>query len=736
MKNTFLIICLLIGGMLSTATAQENRAITGAVFGIELHEAHQDTVPLPGANIYWANTTVGTTTDSEGRFQIPVQSEHRLVVSYVGFENDTLMVHDSSFLTVFLTTLRTTEEVSVTAEKPHTMHLLDAEINTQMITQQGLRTLACCNLAESFENTASVDVEQTDAVSGAKRIKMLGLAGFYTQILMEKNPLMRGLISPFGLEYIPGFWIDSIDISKGTASVATGYESITGQINVELKKPEADEPIAVNAYQSNMGRSELTLSGAKRVSPNLSTMLLSYGSYNRHKWDEDADTFIDMPLVTHLSLLNRWKYSSDNKDVQLGLKMVHDNRDAGQINYDYGRPHSIASLYGSRNKVRRYEFFSKAGMSFAKGSSLGLILSGFQHRQESFWGRKNYHGDESSLYANLIFEKAGDRHNFSTGLSYQFDDRDEQYQSTDYATKERVPGAFIEYTYKPSDKLMAMAGFRYDDHNLYGSFYTPRVHLKYQVDAQTSVRISGGKGYRVPHVFMDNPAILASSRELVFWESLKAEEAWNAGVQMLREFTLGADRPATLMIDFYRTEFQNQVVVDLEQNPRSILLYNLDGRSYSNSAQIELTATASRGLEVTAAYRFNDVKTTYLGQLRELPLNPRHKGLLVLSYTLPNRKWQFDVTTQFNGSTRLPDTRMNPPQYRLDAFSPDYLQMFAQVTRKFNALEVYLGVENLTDYRQSQPILAWSEPFSPYFDSSLIWGPTVGRRFYVGIRLN
>ncbi|MBN1481081.1 TonB-dependent receptor [candidate division KSB1 bacterium] len=736
MKTFFLIISMVTAGALAASDRDHEHIVNGAVYGLFFHEVHQDTVPLVSANIYWANSTVGTTSDRNACFSLPtVSTTDRLVVRYVGYESDTLTVQPHApFLAVFLKNQQALEEVMVQAERPHSLHDMHATVNTQFITRQGLRTLACCNMAESFENTASVDVEQTDAVSGAKRIKMLGLAGFYTQLLVEKNPLMRGLISPFSLEYIPGFWIDSIDISKGTASVATGYESITGQINVELKKPENDEPIALYAYQSSKGRSELTFTGAKKLTPRITTMLLSYGSYNRMKFDHNGDTFLDMPLVTHISLMNRWKFSVRDKDVQLGFKVVHDNRDGGQMDFDFGRLSS--SLYGSRNRVRRYEMFVKAGTLIGDNSSLALIFSGYQHRQESFWGLKNYSGDESSAYANLIFERIGDRHNLSTGLSYQFDNRDEYYQNDDYATRESVPGAFIEYTFKPNNRLTTMAGFRVDDHNLYGMFYTPRLHVKYQADAVTSLRFSAGKGYRVPHVFIDNPSILASSRELRFVEKLAAEEAWNAGVQMVRDFKLGADRPATLSLDFYRTEFQNQVVVDMEQDARTVLLYNLDGRSYSNSAQIELTATVTRGLEVTTAYRFNDVKTTYMAQLRELPLNPCHKGLLVVSYTVPSRTWQFDVTTQFNGRTRLPDTGMNPPQYRLDVHSPSYMQLFVQMTRKFNAVELFLGIENLTGYRQSQPILAWSEPFSTYFDSSMIWGPMVGRRFYFGVRLN
>ena len=738
MKRIIFFLFFWAGGTAALYAQARDTWTCGHVYGIELFESHQDTVVLIHANVFWAGTNLGTVSDDEGFFKLNLSpSSKKLVASYVGYDSDTLQVEPGMHgLSFYLKPDHRYGSMTIEGKKPHTLHLREAEVNTQIITRQGLRTLACCNLAESFENSLSVDVEQSDAVSGAKRIKMLGLAGFYTQILIEKNPLMRGLISPFGLEYIPGFWIDAIDISKGTASVATGYESITGQINVELVKPEDSRPLSLNAFQNSMGRSELTLSAAQKVTPNLSTLLLSYGSYNRQRWDEDNDTFLDMPLVSHLSLMNRWKYHSSSGDGQIGVKFLRDTRDGGQMGFDFNRPAAANTGYGSRNRIGRYEFFAKAGSAFGNGHSLGLILSGFHHDQDSFWGIKDYSGKENSLYANLIYEKEGARSRFSSGLSYLLDERDETFQARLFQTHEHVPGLFAEYTYKPHERLSAMAGFRYDRHNLYGSFYTPRLHLKYQADALTSLRLSAGKGYRVPHLFMDNPAMLASSREVIFAEPLEAEEAWNAGLQLTREFSLGPDRPGTLTLDFYRTEFLQQTVVDLDRDPRTIMLYNLDGRSFSNSGQIEVTATAARGLDLTAAWRYNDVHMTYAGVLNEVPLNPRHKGVLVLSWTPPKRKWQFDMTTQYNGTTRLPNTALNPEPYRMGSHSPAYVQLFAQVTKKFGKMDLYLGGENLTGFRQERPILAWDDPFSPWFDSSLVWGPTAGRRFYVGLRLN
>ncbi len=736
----FIALALIICCNTVSAQSGDSFLVKGNIFGIIKTSTKTDTLALISANVYWINTDRGTVSNEDGSFQINSEniSDRRLIFSYVGFEKDTINIpgENSTKLNIFLNEHLTGDEVTITAEQPPKLRISSVPINTETITQAGLEQLACCDLSESFENTASVDVEQTDAVSGSKRIKMLGLAGFYTQILVEKKPIMRGLISPFALEYIPGFWIESIDISKGTSSVQTGYESLTGQINVELKKPEREDTKTFNAYQSTVGKSEMVMTLGKDINPKLTTMFLGYGSHNNKKWDNNGDSFIDMPLVSTVNLMNRWKYTGNKIRSQFGVKYIHDERNAGQRGFDYDNPKVSDTVYGSHNLVDRYEFYAKSGMMLDEyGNSIGLILSGFKHNQKTFRGIKTYSGDEESFYSNLIVKYSPfNFQEFTAGLSYLYDRRDENYLGNSFLSSEKVPGVFLEYMNQVHDNMTFIAGFRYDDHNMFGPLYTPRFHLKYYGE-KAEMRLSLGKGYRKPNIFMDNPSVLGSSRELVISEKLDAEEAWNAGIQLIRHFNFGETRPLSFIADFYRTEFQNQVVVDLDRNTSNVLLYNLDGESYSNSAQFELNTKLTRGLSAVAAYRINDVKTTFNGVLSEVPLNKKHKGLLVLSYTMPNEQWLFDLTTQFNGKSRLPNTRMNPQEYQADTFSPRYVMMFFQAKRRFEGFEVYAGIENLTGFMQDNPIIAWNDPFGQYFDSSLIWGPTMGRRFYFGLRI-
>lgn len=737
MKYIVTYILIALSGI---ALAADEADLSGSVYGVETADGHQHIEPLIAANIFWQNSTVGTTSDQNGFFVIPRLDDQsrNLIINYVGYENDTLLIKPiNNNIIVHLNTIRSADAVHVHAEKPQSVHLKGTAINTESITSAGLTQLACCSLAESFENTASVDVEQSDAVSGARRIKMLGLAGFYTQVMLEKKPVMRGLVNPYSLEYVPGFWMESVNISKGIASVATGYESITGQINVELKKPERSESLSANVYVNSMGKTDVALLGAYELSPKVSSMLLTFGSFLNQSWDNNDDTFLDMPLLQQLNVMNRWKYDGDKIRGQLGIKLINDVRRGGQLDYDFGTSRLSQSAYGAENQNHRLELYGKAGTILDdEGSSIGMIFSAFQHDVDAFGGSKEYTGDESSVYANLFYNKNFPSHILSLGLSYQHDDRQETYQGIAYDNSESVPGLFGEYTYEKDDVFTALIGLRYDRHNKYGDLLTPRAHLNYRPNLLTSIRLSAGKGYRHPTVFVDNPAILASSRTLVFQEELEAEEAWNAGFQFTRELELGMDTPVSLVMDYYRTEFQNQVVVDREQSAQHVYLYNLDGQSYSNAFQMELSSMLYPGLDVTTAMRFNDVKHTYNGELKAAPMNSPLKGLLVLSYSTPNDKWEIDLTTQFNGKARLPNTSMNPVQYQLDEYSPAHTLMFGQVKRIIDEWEIYAGVENLTGFRQEYPILAWEDPSSQYFDSSIIWGPTFGQRFYIGFRYN
>jgi len=466
-------------------------------------------------------------------------------------------------------------------------------------------------------------------------------------------------------------------------------------------------------------------------------MLLVHTEYSQTKDDHNADSFLDHPLVKQYNLFNRWKYKGDKLESQFGVKYLGEQRIAGQFDYKRGNIVEPGSPFGIDVDISRIEAFSKIGYIFDKPeTSLGIIVSASTHHQKSIYGQKDYNADQQSLFSNLVFITylGNSNHSIKTGISYNFDKYKENLNSLNQDREEIVPGGYFEYTYKWLDKLTLMGGLRYDYHNKFGGFFTPRTHIRYQPFDQLTVRGSIGKGYRSPSILAENSYLLASSRQIVFLESPKMEDAVNYGLNLTQRYKL-FDRALTISTDYYRTTFKNQVVIDMDQDVHSIYFYNLKGESYSNSVQVELSYQPFERFDVTAAWRLNDVKTTVNGKLDQKPLVSKYKGLITVGYKTPLKKWQLDYSIQLNGSGRLPDMSGYPVALqRSSTFAPFYI-MNAQITKYFRKFEVYIGSENLTGFMQENPIISPSDPYSPYFDSSMVWGPITGRKFYAGIRM-
>lgn len=732
-KKNYLLIFLLIA-LSSVMTPAQAQKISGKVY----ERSSGEKAPLPGVNVYWAGTQTGTVTDDKGRYSLQEkEGAHLLVFSFVGFVNDTVHApHGGGRLEHVMAQALTLGEVDVSARAKTNFVSRLSTVNAKTITSGELQKAACCNLSESFETSASVDVSYSDAVTGAKQIELLGLSGIYTQMMSENIPNLRGLATSFGLGYVPGSWMESIQVSKGTSSVLNGFESVSGQINVEYKKPAESERFFLNLFQSSMGRSELNFNTKLRVNDKLTTAVLGHVSHNGTKHDDNHDGFLDDPLATQYNLFVRGEYRTTHFDAQFGIKGLKETRQGGQIGFNTEKPRDIENGYGIELLTDRAEGFLKTGFIFNRPStSLGIQQQFIYHHLNAYFGLRDYDAEQYSYYGNALFQSyiSDTRHTYTTGFSFLYDQYNEQLNDSVFNRTERIPGVFYQYTYSDGHKMNVIAGLRLDHHNTFGFFATPRVHLRYSFNEHTILRLSAGKGYRTTNILAENTSILASSRRIVFRDEPKMEEAWNYGLNLSKHIDLN-NRELTLALDIYRTDFVNQVVVDRDTDPQRVFIYNLDGKSYANSIQLEANYELIKGLDVTAAMRVNDVHMTLNGTLMEKPLVNKYKGLITLSYATNLRKWQFDLTTQFNGTSRLPATAANPVVYQLDEKSPSYTIVNAQVTKFFRKWNVYLGGENLTNFRQENPILAAAEPFGEYFDSSIVWGPISGIKIYAGLR--
>ncbi len=723
---------------------EKNKPIKGFIFEAD---GKGKQTPVYGALVRVINTNNAVYADSIGFFQLFSVIPATLVVSYLGYPADTITVSTYHSVKIVLqkSSSITLSEVEVDANVQSSYVSSLNTLNTLNIGSEELTKAACCNLSESFETSPSVDVSYSDAVTGIKQIQLLGLSGIYTQITTENIPEIKGLPGSYGLTFIPGPWIDAIQVTKGTGSVANGYESIAGQINIEEKKPDKMDRIFLNSYANNMGRLETSINLSKQINHYWSTALLTNVNGMILKSDENKDGFLDNPLGRHYNFLNRWKYVNDKGVIaQFSIKALSDKREAGEVGFDPLKDKLTRNKYGVGINLEQYAFSGKLGYVFPEKpfKSIGIIFSANSYTNNAYYGLNKYDADQKSIYANLIFQSKiiTTIHKYRTGLSFVKEDYNETFDSLNFKRQEMVPGAFFEYTYTPVINFTAIIGLRLDYHSFYGFKTTPRLHLKYDISPTTNVRFSAGSGFRVANVFAENIGVFVSSRQYhiltptsTFGYGLNPEKAWNYGFNLIHQFKINS-QAGSISIDAYQTKFSSQVVVDVDANPQQVLFYNLHGNSFSNSIQAEVNYELIRNLNMRLAYRWLDVQTNYSGVVLDKPLMAKHRAFINFGYEAKSH-WKFDFTMQWIGRKRLPNSSSNPVEYQVQNYSPSYMQMNGQVSKIFNhKWDVYLGVENMTNYTQNNLIISASQPFSPYFDGSMIWGPVNGRTIYIGLR--
>ena len=629
---------------------------------------------------------------------------------------------------------RTLEEVSIQQRKVDGVSRMGGAQNGLEIGQDELFRAACCNLGESFVTNPSVDVNYNDAAVGARQIKLLGLSGQYVQMLLENLPVTLGAAMPYSLGYVPGAWMKSISVSKGASSVKNGPQSITGQINVEYLKPDDEPGLLLNLYTDSRLKAEGNAMGNIHFNHHLSTEVLAHYEKDFMHMDEDGDGWHDSPNLQQLHLQNRWKYQKGRYIMHAGMGYLGEEREGGQLLSFSNNPYRVLI------DAQRIDAYMKHAylINSEHNTNLAFLATGSLYNLDGTFGLKNYGDRQQSLNAQLVLEHDfNDIHNLSTGLSFNTDLVDETLSTLNFqlSTLEYTPGVYVQYTYKPSYKFTAMAGLRTDHSTLYARTYlTSRLHIKWVPFDWMTIRASSGKGYRTPHALAENHYLLTSGRQLV--DSVtRQEEAWNSGLSMAFYIPAG-DRTVTLNAEYYYTDFINQAVVDYDSDPMRIVIADLVGRSFSHTAQVDATYDITEDLNILAAFRYNYVRCTYDGRLLEKPLQSRYKGLVTLSWKPMLALWQIDLTLQLNGGGRIPayldadGTLVSGEEF------PAYPQLNLQVTREFRHFSLYVGGENLTNYRQPNPVVNAANPWSSTFDPTLIWGPVHGIMAYAGIRIN
>lgn len=703
-------------------------------------------LPLIGATLAWAGTKEGTISDMNGGFNLELSSKSKyLVVSYVGYIPDTLYIEKAGPVNIVISeNTNLLDAIEITHKKRSTEISYLETVKVHQISSKELLKAACCNLAESFDTTPAIDASTTDAITGTRKIEMLGLAGPYVQITRENIPDIRGLAALQGLAYTPGPWVEGMQLNMGAGSVVNGFESITGQINVELRKPCHEDKMYFNAYASQAARLEMNTFAKQEITENWSTSTLLHASTRAQRRDHNHDGFLDMPVGKQFGFINRWKWTNNaGQEGQIGMKLTFMENISGQTDFDPGK--SLRNqVWGADIITNRAEIWAKRGFVNLDTpyKTLGFQFSGVYHDQKAQFGLRRYDAIQKSLYFNMIYQTIIDNtdHQVRMGTSFQYDNFNELVAAKQYDRNEWVPGIFGEYTYKGSEKFSILVGGRADYHNNFGVFFTPRINLRYAPDQKTVVRLAAGRGQKTASIFAENIGVFASNREIIVESQnnetpygLQAEVAWNLGLSLTKEISIGK-KLLSLSFDLNRIDFTNQIVIDLDRSARQVIFYNLKGKSYSNSAQIQAEIDAAKWLDIRLAYRYNDVKTTYSEELLQKPLVSPQRAFANFAVK-PGKGWTFDYTINWLSSVRIPSTAANDEEHRWPEKSPSYFLSNAQISKNWGGnFEMYLGGENIFNYRLEHPIIGAHAPFGEYFDSSLAWGPIMGVNIYAGIR--
>jgi len=704
--------------------------------------------PLVGASVYWIKTNIGASTNEFGEFKLPSNriTDKRMVISFVGFTNDTLEVKNQNFVDIKLMSDAMLGEVEVVGEKEGVFISNLDDIKTVTITQTELKKAACCDLAGCFGTQASVQPQTTNVITNSKELRILGLSGVYNQVLIDGFPMIQGLSYTYGISSTPGTLIDNIYIAKGANSILQGFESISGQINVETKDPDNTDKLYLNAYMNSFLEKHINANYAFNVGK-WSNLTAVHTVQPANKTDRDNDDFLDLPLLTRYMVFNKWKYGNEQEwgwHSKIGLRFLNEKRVGGQTFFNVETDQGSTEAYGQSVRMNQPEIWTKTGYRFNDKSHLVFYASAYHQDQNSYFGTVKYDAEQTNFYSNAQYEFTYGKNVLKTGASLRYLNLNESISFTNndlartydgnYDRREIIPGMFVENTMRFfNDKFTWIAGVRVDHHNQFGSKLTPRTLIRYDLSPNTAIRANIGTGWRTVNLFSENINLLVSSRNIIFEEQLLPEEAINYGINFTQAFETG-NITGFISADYYRTDFQNQIFPDYDSNPTQAIIKNYKGTSISNGFQIELYLNFWQRFELKTGYNYLDVYRREEGVKQLLPFNARHKVLTTLSYKPLSKKFHFDTNIHWYGEQRLPDTGTNPMAFQRPDFSDPFTVVNSQFTYNLKNTEVYIGCENIFDFRQKRPIISWQDPFSPFFDSSSVWGPTRGRELYIGVR--
>lgn len=632
-------------------------------------------------------------------------------------------------------------EVVVTGTmKPVLRH--NSPVPVAVLQRSFFRSNPGAHLFESVQMVNGLQAQVNCNVCSAGDIQINGMEGAYTLVTIDGMPLVSSLGTVYGLMGLPNSLLERVEIIKGAASALYGPEAMAGVINLITRSPQRRNQVHADLSSTSHGEHTLDLAGLYRWGKvNMISSL--HGFLMNQPFDNNGDGFADIPVQQRLSFFQKISISRSSKlPASLALRRFDEYRWGGQMSWEE-RFAGTDSVYGERIRTARNELLGAYQLAFL-GKPL-IQWSGTEHRQNSIYGTMPFQAVQRVGFMQFLWSGRQYGISWLAGLPLRYTFYDDQTVATPSPERRFLPGFFVQAEGKASATMGYNVSIRVDDDRVHGTVWSPRLAMRYQTSASSSLRMNFGTGYRLVQVFTEDHAALTGAREVVFREALKPERSWSA----LLNFAISGNPGSHVLrseASLFYTRFSNKIAADYFSNPNQIIYSNLDGfaRSAGLSLDFELfTVTRQRitlgitAMQVGLMRRDSNGLMDFERQLHSPPFS----AALQLQQPL-SRNWMIDVGAKINSPMRLP---VVPGDFRPE-YSPWYALLNLQATKKTKrGLEIYAGIRNLLNFIPRNPLLRPFDPFDKWvhvnnpqgytFDAAYNYASLQGRRIFVGIRM-
>lgn len=732
---------------------------TGVLFGRVSSEGK----PVEFVNILIVEITQGAITDSLGNYRMENVPIGKFTVQFsgIGFitsKQSVTVTGDTQLNVDLMEDVALLNEVVVTGTLKE-VSKMESSIPVEVYSPTLFRKNPTPNIFEGLSMINGVQPQLNCNVCGTGDIRINGLDGPYTMVLLDGMPIVSSLSTVYGLSGIPNSLVKRIEVVKGPASTLFGSEAVGGLINIITQDAFTAPQFSVDAYSTSVGELNTDIGGVFKAGKASSLLGVNYFRFTNPR-DINKDNFIDVVLQDRISVFNKWSFKTrSGKQSSIAGRLFYEDRWGGELQWTEALRGSDL-VYGESIKTKRFELIGSHPLSANK--NLTFDYSYNDHNQDSYYGSTSFQAQQKTAFAQLRWNKLFGKHEILVGLPYRYIFYDDNTLGTADGNKNApgitsLPGLFVQDELKFNKKFTLLAGLRYDHHIIQGSIITPRLSFKYASHENSVIRLTAGRGFRVVNLFTEDHAALTGAREVVIVNELKPENSWNGNLNYVHTF-LFAKGFANIDASLFYTHFTNRIIGDFITDPNKIIYDNLSGYAVSKGVSLNVESQFTSGLNIIMGGTLMEVyqvQDNTSGERIPQVLAPRFSGTATVSYTLPNSKWLIDLTARINGPMFMP---VLPNDFRSDK-SPWVPLLNLQLSRhlhvKKSHLEIYGGVKNLLNFIPVNPLLHPDDPFDRpggkyfdnngdprpdtnpngyTFDTAYSYAPMQGARAFLGVR--